>query len=140
MMASHSTFLQEERTTERLQALIAAGKLDEIEKPYKGPIHVVLTPEVSETPVEATPTTTHTAILHLRDVSFEVQALDVAISPEQVGLLLPMNLRIQTMKLRTKLKIEHEGNEYQVMYIGGNLVFKSNNCELRVLSFCRIMS
>lgn len=137
-MASHSTFLEEEKTTERLQALIAAGKLNEIKKPYTDPIHVLRASEFDATPIEVN--TTHTAILHLRDVSFEVQALDVAISDDQVGLLLPMNLRIQTMKLRTKLKIEHEGQEYSVMYIGGNLVFKSNNCELRVLSFCRIMS
>ena len=143
MMSSHSAFLEEEAITERLQELIASGKLNEIEGAVKTPVksfNPVIIHKELPTVVDAVPEATHTAILHLRDVSFELQALDVAISPEQIGLLLPMNLRIQTMKIRTKLKLEIEGVEYVVMYIGGNLVFKSNNCELRVLSFCRLVS
>ncbi len=76
--------------------------------------------------------------LQLRDVSVWLYAIDIAVSDEQIAVLLPATMRVQSVKMRTKLKIRTPEGNFNAMAIGGNFVFARSEPELRVLSFARL--
>lgn len=76
--------------------------------------------------------------LQLRDVAVELYAIDIAVSDEQIAILLPATMRVQSVKIRTKLKIRTPTGIFNAMAIGGNFVFSRSEPELRVLSFARL--
>ena len=143
---SHQAFQLEVDATDAFQKRLLAGHIQPQEvvpipaqdvEQSNEPIRLQFSPDVE------LPDSGKTVTLHLRDIAFELHAMDVTIGDDQIGLLLPMNVKIQSMKIRTKLILEvgeagEEKQKHSVMYLGGNLVFKLRRCELRVLSFCRL--
>jgi hypothetical protein len=145
---SHHAFQSEVDATDAFQKRLLAGGIpqqaaipardkDRSDEPNSELIRMQFSPDVE------LPDSGRTVTLHLRDIAFELHVLDVAIGDDQIGLLLPMNVKIQSMKIRTKLILEvgetgEEKQKHSVMYLGGNLVFQLRRCELRVLSFCRL--
>ena len=76
--------------------------------------------------------------LQHRDFTMHLQVIDVCVGEDQIGVIMPASLHVETIRNKAKFDLVFEEQRYPIAYFGGNFTFTAADPELRMLTFMRL--